>query len=137
MAEILLVAFFVIMLVRTEIVIHEVIRRRIHHGNSSGRNETLPMRPPHCGRKVTEERRAASPARAADEEERKRADEELAKIQADADAAERARGGLQQQLTSSTTATYGSETGGLSALCRSKRGKSETGDTARPVAWRS
>ncbi|EEJ0084523.1 DUF2514 family protein, partial [Salmonella enterica subsp. enterica] len=48
-------------------------------------------------REVTERAKEQRRQHAADEE-RKRADEELAKIQADADAAERARGGLQQQL---------------------------------------
>lgn len=61
------------------------------------------------------------------EEERKRADEELAKIQADADAAERARGGLQQQLAAVQRQLAGSETGRLSALAAAGQAKAETG----------
>ncbi|HBP4330464.1 TPA: DUF2514 family protein [Escherichia coli] len=60
-------------------------------------------------------------------EERKRADEELAKIQADADAAERARGGLQQQLAAVQRQLAGSETGRLSALAAAGQAKAETG----------
>ncbi|EEL1120559.1 DUF2514 family protein [Salmonella enterica] len=70
-------------------------------------------------REVTERAKEQRRQHAADEE-RKRADEELAKIQADADAAERARGGLQQQLA-------GSETGRLSALAAASQAKAETG----------
>ncbi|EBU9307609.1 DUF2514 family protein [Salmonella enterica] len=70
-------------------------------------------------REVTERAKEQRRQHAADEE-RKRADEELAKIQADADAAERARGGLQRQLA-------GSETGRLSALAAASQAKAETG----------
>ncbi|ELS2609644.1 DUF2514 family protein [Salmonella enterica] len=70
-------------------------------------------------REVTERAKEQRRQHAADEE-RKRADEELAKIQADADAAERARSGLQQQLA-------GSETGRLSALAAAGQAKAETG----------
>ncbi|EDU3720871.1 DUF2514 domain-containing protein [Salmonella enterica subsp. diarizonae] len=68
---------------------------------------------------VTERAKEQRRQHAADEE-RKRADEELAKIQANADAAERARSGLQQQLA-------GSETGRLSALAAASQAKAETG----------
>ncbi|EHI2277607.1 DUF2514 family protein [Salmonella enterica] len=61
------------------------------------------------------------------DEERKRSDEELAKIQADADAAERARGGLQQQLAAVQRQLAGSETGRLSALAAASQAKAETG----------
>ncbi|EBN3613475.1 DUF2514 domain-containing protein, partial [Salmonella enterica] len=70
-------------------------------------------------REVTERAKEQRRQHAADEE-RKRADEELAKIQGDADAAERARSGLQQQLA-------GSETGRLSALAAAGQAKAETG----------
>ncbi|EAM4476847.1 DUF2514 family protein, partial [Salmonella enterica subsp. enterica serovar Give] len=63
-------------------------------------------------REVTERAKEQRRQHAADEE-RKRADEELAKIQADADAAERARGGLQQQLAAVQRQLAGSETGRL------------------------
>ncbi|ECG1136915.1 DUF2514 domain-containing protein, partial [Salmonella enterica subsp. enterica] len=68
---------------------------------------------------VTERAKEQRRQHAADEE-RKRADEELAKIQGDADAAERARSGLQRQLA-------GSETGRLSALAAASQAKAETG----------
>ncbi len=75
---------------------------------------------------VTERAKEQRRQHAADEE-RKRADEELAKIQADADAAERARGGLQQQLAAVQRQLAGSETGRLSALAAASRAKAETG----------
>ncbi|EHG9855498.1 DUF2514 family protein, partial [Salmonella enterica] len=61
------------------------------------------------------------------DEERKRADEELAKIQADADAAERARGGLQQQLAAVQRQLATSETGRVSALAAASQAKAEAG----------
>lgn len=75
-------------------------------------------------REVTERAKEHRRQHAADEE-RKRADEELAKIQANADAAERACRGLQQQLAAGFRS------------CRNKPGKSGDRNTARPVAWRS
>ncbi|HAK8870891.1 TPA: phage portal protein [Salmonella enterica] len=75
---------------------------------------------------VTERAKEQRRQHAADEE-RKRADEELAKIQADADAAERARGGLQQQLAAVQRQLAGSETGRLSALAAASQAKAETG----------
>ncbi|HCL5074337.1 TPA: DUF2514 family protein [Salmonella enterica] len=69
--------------------------------------------------KVTERAKEQRRQHAADEE-RKRADEELAKIQANADAAERACRGLQQQFA-------GSETGRFSALAAISQAKAETG----------
>lgn len=73
-------------------------------------------------REVTERAKEQRRQHAADEE-RKRADEELAKIQADADAAERARGGLQQQLAAVQRQLAGSETGRLSALAAASQAK--------------
>ncbi|EBG6922913.1 DUF2514 family protein [Salmonella enterica subsp. enterica] len=61
------------------------------------------------------------------DEERKRANEELAKVQADADAAERARGGLQQQLSTLQRQFARSETGRLSALAAAGQAKAEAG----------
>ncbi|PIJ48942.1 hypothetical protein BL250_16530 [Erwinia sp. OLTSP20] len=59
-------------------------------------------------------------------EEQNRADEELAKVQADADAARRVGNGLQQQLAS-IQAKYGrSETSRLSALAEASAAKAET-----------
>ncbi|EAM7297128.1 DUF2514 domain-containing protein [Salmonella enterica] len=84
-------------------------------------------------REVTERAKEQRRQHAADEE-RKRADEELAKIQGDADAAERARGGLQQQLAAVQRQLAavqrqlaGSETGRLSALAAAGQAKAETG----------
>ena len=59
-------------------------------------------------------------------EEQKRADEELAKVQADADAAERARNGLQQQLRQLQRQLGDSETGRLSAIAAAGATKAET-----------
>ncbi len=60
------------------------------------------------------------------DEERKRADEELAKVQADADAAERAGDGLQRQLATLRRQLAGSETGRLSAITAAGAAKAET-----------
>jgi hypothetical protein len=60
-------------------------------------------------------------------EEKKRADAELAKVQADADAAERAAGGLQQQLTAAQRQFARSETGRLSAIAAAGTAKAEAG----------
>lgn len=76
-------------------------------------------------REVAERAEEQRRQRAADEE-RKRADEELAKVQADADAAERARGGLQQQLAAVQRQLARSETGRLSALAATGQAKAET-----------
>ncbi|MCZ4676478.1 DUF2514 family protein, partial [Citrobacter sedlakii] len=51
----------------------------------------------------------------------------LAKVQADADAAERARGGLQQQLAAVQRQLARSETGRLSALAATGQAKAEAG----------
>lgn len=59
-------------------------------------------------------------------EEQKRADDELAKVQASADAAERARNGLQQQLRLLQRKLGDSETGRLSALAAAGQAKTET-----------
>lgn len=59
------------------------------------------------------------------DEERKRADEELAKVQADADAAKRAGDGLQQQLSTLRRQLAGSETGRLSAIAAASAAKAE------------
>lgn len=59
------------------------------------------------------------------DEERERADEELAKVQADVDAANRARGGLQQQLTILQRQLARSETGRISALAAAGAAKAE------------
>lgn len=59
------------------------------------------------------------------DEERERADEELAKVQADIDAANRARGGLQQQLTILQRQLARSETGRISALAAAGAAKAE------------
>ncbi|HGB4478595.1 DUF2514 family protein [Salmonella enterica] len=82
--------------------------------------------------RATAEREAAERAeeqrrqRVADEEQ-KRADEELAKVQADAADAQRARDGLQQQLATLQRQLAGSETGRLSALAAAGQAKAETG----------
>lgn len=60
------------------------------------------------------------------DEERKRADEELAKVQANADAAQRAGDGLQQQLSTLRRQLAGSETGRLSAIAAASAAKAET-----------
>ncbi|EKS6335766.1 DUF2514 domain-containing protein [Enterobacter hormaechei] len=60
------------------------------------------------------------------DEERKRADMELAKVQADADAAQRAGDGLQQQLSTLRRQLAGSETGRLSAIAAAGAAKAET-----------
>ncbi|TGC28024.1 DUF2514 domain-containing protein [Escherichia sp. E1130] len=70
----------------------------------------------------TEERRRQQAA----DEERKRADEELAKVQADADAAQRAGDGLQQQLATLRRQLAGSETGRISAIAAAGAAKAET-----------
>ena len=59
-------------------------------------------------------------------EEQKRADEELAKVQADADAGQRASDGLQRQLATLQRQLAGSETGRLSALAAAGAAKAET-----------
>lgn len=64
---------------------------------------------------------------AAVNEEHNRADAELAKVQADADAAERAGDRLQQQLTDIQIKYGRSETGRLSALAAAGTAKAETG----------
>ncbi|HAU5602431.1 TPA: DUF2514 family protein [Citrobacter koseri] len=61
------------------------------------------------------------------DEERERADEELAKVQEDVDAANRARGGLQQQLTILQRQLARSETGRLSAVAAASAAKAQTG----------
>ncbi|MGU3523855.1 DUF2514 family protein [Enterobacteriaceae bacterium C23F] len=60
-------------------------------------------------------------------EEQERADAELAKAQADADAAERAAGGLRSQLTTIQRQLAGSETGRLSAVAAASAAKAQTG----------
>lgn len=60
------------------------------------------------------------------DEERKHAEEELAKVQADADAAERADDGLQRQLATLRKQLAGSETGRLSAIAAASAAKAET-----------
>ncbi|WP_213322361.1 DUF2514 family protein [Klebsiella aerogenes] len=59
-------------------------------------------------------------------EEQKRADEELAQIRADADDAERARSGLQQQLRQLQRQLGDSETGRISAVAAAGAAKAET-----------
>ncbi|MCE1610308.1 DUF2514 family protein [Enterobacter ludwigii] len=60
------------------------------------------------------------------DEERKRAEDEMAKVQADADAAERAGDGLQRQLAALRRQLAGSETGRLSAIAAAGAAKAET-----------
>lgn len=60
------------------------------------------------------------------DEERKRAEDELAKVQADADAAERAGDGLQRQLATLRRQLARSETGRLSAIAAAGAAKAET-----------
>jgi Protein of unknown function (DUF2514). len=76
-------------------------------------------------REVTE-RAEEQRRQAAVNEEKKRADAELAKVQADADAAERAAGGLRSQLTTIQHQLAGSETGRLSAIAAASAAKAET-----------
>lgn len=75
-------------------------------------------------REVAERAEEQRRQRAVDEE-RERADEELAKVQADVDAANRARGGLQQQLTILQRQLARSETGRISALAAADAAKAE------------
>ncbi|HCU0293739.1 TPA: DUF2514 domain-containing protein [Citrobacter sedlakii] len=75
-------------------------------------------------REVAERAEEQRRQRAVDEE-RERADEELAKVQADVDAANRARGGLQQQLTILQRQLARSETGRISALTAAGAAKAE------------
>lgn len=77
-------------------------------------------------REVTERAEEQRRQRAIDEE-REKADEELAKVQADADAAKRARGGLQQQLAEIQRQLAASETGRISAITAASAAKAETG----------
>lgn len=77
-------------------------------------------------RDVTERAEEQRRQRAVDEE-REKADEELAKVQADADAAKRARGGLQQQLAEIQRQLAASETGRISAIAAASAAKAETG----------
>lgn len=77
-------------------------------------------------REVTE-RAEEQRRQAAVNEEKKRADAELAKVQADADAAERAAGGLRSQLTTIQRQLAGSETGRLSAVAAASVAKAQTG----------
>ncbi|EIC8372469.1 DUF2514 family protein [Citrobacter sp. MGH109] len=77
-------------------------------------------------REVTERAEEQRRQRVIDEE-REKADEELAKVQADADAAKRARGGLQQQLTAVQRQLARSETGRLSAIAAASAAKGEAG----------
>ncbi|EAZ2567666.1 DUF2514 domain-containing protein [Salmonella enterica subsp. enterica] len=77
-------------------------------------------------REVTERAEEQRRQRAVDEE-REKADEELAKVQADADAAKRARGGLQQQLAEIQRQLATSETGRISAIAAASQAKAETG----------
>lgn len=60
------------------------------------------------------------------DEERRRADIELAKVQADADAAQRAGDGLQQQLANLRRQLAESETGRISAIAAAGAAKAET-----------
>lgn len=60
------------------------------------------------------------------DEERKRADEQLAKVQTDVDAAQRAGDGLQQQLSTLRRQLAGSETGRISAIAAAGAAKAET-----------
>lgn len=59
------------------------------------------------------------------DEERKRAEDELAKVQADADAADLAASGLQWQLDTLQRQLAGSETGRLSAIAATSAAKVE------------
>jgi hypothetical protein len=76
-------------------------------------------------REVAERAKERRLQQAADEE-RKRADMELAKVQADADAAKRAGDGLQQQLANLRRQLAGSETGRISAFAAAGAAKAET-----------
>ncbi|MCT8154291.1 DUF2514 domain-containing protein [Klebsiella aerogenes] len=73
------------------------------------------------GERAKEQRRQ----QAADEEQ-KRANEELAKVRADATDAERARSGLQQQLRQLQRQLGDSETGRISAVAATGAAKAET-----------
>lgn len=75
-------------------------------------------------REVAERAKERRRQQAADEE-RKRADMELAKVQADAYAAKRAGDGLQQQLTTIQGQLARSETGRLSAIAAASAAKAE------------
>ena len=77
-------------------------------------------------REVTERAEEQRRQHAVDEE-REKADEELAKIQADADAAKRAGDGLQQQLTAVQRKLARSETGRLSAIAAASAAKAQAG----------
>lgn len=76
-------------------------------------------------REVAERAKERRLQQAADEE-RKRADMELAKVQADADAAQRAGDGLQQQLANLRRQLAGSETGRFSTIAAAGAAKAET-----------
>ncbi|TGC25845.1 DUF2514 domain-containing protein [Escherichia sp. E1130] len=76
-------------------------------------------------REVAERAKERRRQQAADEE-RKRADMELAKVQADADAAQRAGDGLQQQLATLRRQLAGSETGRISAIAAAGAAKAQT-----------
>lgn len=76
-------------------------------------------------REVAERAEERRRQKAADDEQ-KRAADELAKVQADADAAQRAGDGLQQQLSTLRRQLAGSETGRLSALAAAGAAKAET-----------
>ncbi|KHM13204.1 DUF2514 domain-containing protein [Klebsiella aerogenes] len=76
-------------------------------------------------REVAERAEEQRRQQAADEE-RKRADEELAKVQADADAAQRTGNRLQQQLRQLQRQLGDSETGRLSAVAAAGAAKAET-----------
>ncbi|MFV5925986.1 DUF2514 family protein [Klebsiella aerogenes] len=75
-------------------------------------------------REVAERAKEQRRQQAADEE-RKRADEELAKVQADADAAQRTGNRLQQQLRQLQRQLGDSETGRLSAVATAGAAKAE------------
>ncbi|MEK9005532.1 DUF2514 family protein [Escherichia coli] len=77
-------------------------------------------------REVTERAEEQRRQRAVDEE-REKADEELAKVQADANAAKRARSGLQQQLAEIQRQLATSETGRISAIAATSQAKAEAG----------
>ncbi|EIV9529805.1 TPA: DUF2514 domain-containing protein [Klebsiella aerogenes] len=76
-------------------------------------------------REVAERAKEQRRQQAADEEQ-KRANEELAKVQANADAAQRAGDGLQQQLAKLRSQLAGSETGRISAVAAAGAAKAET-----------
>lgn len=76
-------------------------------------------------REVAERAKEQRRQQAADEEQ-KRANEELAKVQANADAAQRTGDGLQQQLAKLRSQLAGSETGRISAVAATGAAKAET-----------